>query len=117
MNMQQRSWRRFSEVFLVREQVRKANVEKQAALFHFWCMWFWRNVHRLGLGALLASAGCGKPEGAVSSASVSNVPPPFSITQAQPKLRTMKLWLGPLEIEAELALTNPEVVTGMMFRK
>ena len=117
MNMHPRSWRRFREVFSVREQATKANVEKRAALFHFGCMWFWRYVHRLAIGALLASAGCGKPEGTISSASVSNVPPPFPITQAQPKLRTMKLWLGPLEIEAELALTNPEVVTGMMFRK
>ena len=37
--------------------------------------------------------------------------------QAQPKLRTIKLWLGPQEIEAELALTPAEIITGMMFRQ
>jgi len=37
-------------------------------------------------------------------------------TEAQPKLRTMKLWLGPAEIVAELALTPREQQTGMMFR-
>ena len=37
-------------------------------------------------------------------------------TQAQPKLQTIKLWLGPEEITAELALTFKQMQTGMMFR-
>ena len=37
-------------------------------------------------------------------------------TQAQPKLRTMKFYLGAETIEAELALTAKEEQTGMMFR-
>ncbi|MCX6922448.1 MAG: DUF192 domain-containing protein [Verrucomicrobia bacterium] len=37
-------------------------------------------------------------------------------TAAQPKLQTMKLWLGAEEMEAELALTHQQVQTGMMFR-
>jgi uncharacterized protein len=41
---------------------------------------------------------------------------PAEPTQAQPKLQTMKLWLGPEEISAELALTPVEQQTGMMFR-
>ena len=36
--------------------------------------------------------------------------------QAQPKLQTMKLWLGPKEISAELALAPIQIQTGMMFR-
>jgi uncharacterized membrane protein (UPF0127 family) len=46
-------------------------------------------------------------------------PPPAASglpTQAQAKLRTMKLWLGAEEIVAELALTPIEQQTGMMFR-
>lgn len=35
---------------------------------------------------------------------------------AQPKLQTMKLWLGAEEMAAELALTAEQVQTGMMFR-
>lgn len=80
-------------------------------------MLLWRYVHLLAIGVALASTGCERPENNTSTATVSNVPPPFPVTRAQPKLRTMKLWLGPHEIEAELALTNPEVVAGMMFRK
>ena len=35
---------------------------------------------------------------------------------AQPKLRTVKLWLGPEEMTAEMAITEEQVRTGMMFR-
>jgi hypothetical protein len=37
-------------------------------------------------------------------------------TAAQPKLQTMKLWLGAEELVAELALTGQQTQTGMMFR-
>ena len=37
-------------------------------------------------------------------------------TAAQPKLETMKLWLGAEEMVAELALTGVQMQTGMMFR-
>ena len=37
-------------------------------------------------------------------------------TQAQPKLRTMKLYLGAETLDAELALTPKQEQTGMMFR-
>ena len=37
-------------------------------------------------------------------------------TKAQPKLRTIKLYVGSEVITAELALTEAEVRTGMMFR-
>jgi uncharacterized membrane protein (UPF0127 family) len=38
------------------------------------------------------------------------------LSHAQPKLRTMKLWMGASEIVAELAITQTEIATGMMFR-
>jgi len=37
-------------------------------------------------------------------------------TQAQPRLQTVKLYLGAETIEAELALTPRQIQTGMMFR-
>jgi uncharacterized protein len=37
-------------------------------------------------------------------------------TAAQPKLQAMKLWLGAEEMIAELALTEQQIRTGMMFR-
>jgi uncharacterized membrane protein (UPF0127 family) len=37
--------------------------------------------------------------------------------QPQPKLATIKLWLGSKEIAAEQALEPNEIQTGMMFRK
>jgi uncharacterized protein len=49
-------------------------------------------------------------------------PPPVNtghandIRQAQPALRTMKLWLGSEELTAELALTPDQQRVGMMFR-
>ena len=36
--------------------------------------------------------------------------------QAQPKLRTMKIYLGAETLDAELALNSQAVMTGMMFR-
>lgn len=36
--------------------------------------------------------------------------------QAQPKLQTLKLWMGPKELITELALTPNQWAAGMMFR-
>ena len=41
--------------------------------------------------------------------------PPF-LTHAQPRLQTMKLFIGLTEITAELALQPIEIYTGMMWR-
>ncbi len=41
---------------------------------------------------------------------------PGEPTQAQPKLQTMKLYIGSQEMIAELALTPQQIRTGMMFR-
>ena len=47
-------------------------------------------------------------------------PPPSSeipeATEAQPKLPTVKLYLGAETLDAEQALTGREQMTGMMFR-
>jgi hypothetical protein len=56
--------------------------------------------------------GCGKPvEGAANA-----VIDPTEPTQAQPKLQTMKIYIGQHEMIAELALTAEQQRTGMMFR-
>jgi uncharacterized membrane protein (UPF0127 family) len=72
------------------------------------------------LTGLVILTGCGKPPAGASPASVNTNSPspavPGEITEAQPKLRTMKLWLGPEQIEAEVAITMQQIRTGMMFR-
>ncbi|MGD1089437.1 MAG: DUF192 domain-containing protein [Verrucomicrobiota bacterium] len=48
-----------------------------------------------------------------------NAPPSpeaWEPTQAQPKLPTLKIYLGAETLDAELALTPKEEMTGMMFR-
>jgi hypothetical protein len=37
-------------------------------------------------------------------------------TNAQPKLPTIKLWIGPQEMITEMAVNEKEEMTGMMFR-
>jgi uncharacterized membrane protein (UPF0127 family) len=44
------------------------------------------------------------------------VPKPWEPTEAQPKLPTIKIYLGPETLDAEMALTPMETQTGMMFR-
>jgi len=60
-------------------------------------------------------AGCTKPD-----ASTTLNPPPsvddLLPTHAQPKLPTMKIYLGAEMLDAELALTEEQEMTGMMFR-
>lgn len=77
----------------------------------------------LAVLALLATlgmcGGCGKTPGSGDEAPGSGGVPgePAVPTKAQPRLQTLKLWIGPEELTAELALSNDEVRTGMMFRK
>lgn len=65
------------------------------------------------LPALLL-AGCGKagPPTTPAATSLDDILP----KHAQPKLRTMKIYLGAETLEAELALSAQEEMTGMMFR-
>jgi len=57
-------------------------------------------------------SGCQKPAAPLAGPVVN----PSLPTAAQPKLQTMKLWLGAEEMVAELALTGQQQQTGMMFR-
>ena len=57
-------------------------------------------------------AGCKKTEVAAAPPS----PEEWHPTEAQPKLPTMKIYLGAETLDAELALTQKEEMTGMMFR-
>jgi uncharacterized membrane protein (UPF0127 family) len=61
--------------------------------------------------ALLAGCGKSTPPAPMLTSPEDNLP-----TQAQPKLQTMKIYLGAETLDAELALTEREVMTGMMFR-
>jgi len=64
----------------------------------------------LAVVALLA--GCQKLEKTAAAAP----PEDWHPTQAQPKLPTMKIYLGAETLDTELALTEREEQTGVMFR-
>src|SRR5688572_4967744 len=76
------------------------------------------------LMALCGLASCGPAEtadrtskGPVRPPVTNTAPVSMHLNHAQPKLQTMKLWLGPKEVVAESALTRVQIETGMMFRK
>jgi len=70
------------------------------------------------LAGLLAvtTAGCDGPKVAPAPALATNAPRALHLSHAQPKLATIKLWVGPKEIEAEMCLTLQQLATGLMFR-
>jgi uncharacterized membrane protein (UPF0127 family) len=57
-------------------------------------------------------AGCHKSKNAAPTLSIDDRLP----THAQPKLPTIKIYLGAEQLDAELAHTEDQVHTGMMFR-
>jgi uncharacterized membrane protein (UPF0127 family) len=63
---------------------------------------------------LLVLAGCQKSTAPISTTPVIAFAEP---TEAQPKLPTVKLWIGPEQMDAEMCETPREEQTGMMFRK
>ena len=69
------------------------------------------NLFALALVATLF-AGCTKPSPPTSA----TVTLSAALPHAQPKLRTMKIYLGAEIFDAELALSDQEVETGLMFR-
>ena len=74
------------------------------------------NFLALLLGVMLL-AGCKKTEPAETpSASTPKSIDDILPKQAQPKLPTMKIYLGAETLDAELALTPKEEMTGMMYR-
>ena len=62
--------------------------------------------------AVALLAGCQKSADVAPPPSVDDLLP----KQAQPKLQTMKIYLGAETLDAELALNDQERMTGMMFR-
>lgn len=71
------------------------------------------------LALALVSGGC-KPAAATTPAPVASAPEIDPVhghlLHAQPKLKTLKVWLGDQEVVAEVAFQPTEVATGMMFR-
>jgi uncharacterized protein len=73
----------------------------------------WLMMRSLLLAMLLAAAaGCAKSVETTPAA----LSDPGLPTQAQPRLQTMKIYVGTEEMVAELALTPDQQRTGMMFR-
>ncbi len=74
------------------------------------------------LAAASLAAGCGQsappaaPPAAGAALNDPDPPIPGYPTAAQPKLATIKLWIGPEEMTTEMALTPIQEETGMMFR-
>ena len=73
-------------------------------------------VHLIILTMILA-LGCTQQQPEVRPAPKPVPPVAGDITEAQPKLLTIKLFVGAVEMEAEQALTARQIKTGMMFRK
>lgn len=78
---------------------------------------------------ILGAAGCqksglnaGVPAARTNALASTNAVPseesnhPY-LDHAQPKLRTVRLWIGAKELTSEVAMTMREISTGMMFRK
>jgi len=69
-----------------------------------------------GVAVCFLAGGCQKaPVAATPAPPAAQVAPPLP-TEAQPKLKTMKIYLGSEEMSVELALTDRQIQTGMMFR-
>lgn len=68
----------------------------------------------LRLAGLFILAGCDQPPAPISPVGVLGFAEP---TQAQPKLPSVKLYIGAEQMDAEMCATGLQVETGMMFRK
>jgi uncharacterized membrane protein (UPF0127 family) len=78
--------------------------------------WSW-----LVLAVGLMLCGCDNPPSPPASSApvapqVMQVTPEGHLDHAQPKLPTLKLWLGAEELATELCTTDVQRMTGMMFR-
>jgi hypothetical protein len=65
------------------------------------------------VAGMVLLSGCQKPAGSDGAAASvdSGIP-----THAQPRLATIKLWIGAEEMVSEMAVTETQERTGMMFR-
>lgn len=84
-----------------------------------------RLVLPLALFCALSIAGCGpqSPQpasnagaGSAASREPATSGPSAALDHAQPRLQTLKIYLGPKELNAEVALTDQQRMTGMMYR-
>ncbi len=79
-----------------------------------------RNMVQTGalLVLVLGISGCGRSASPPAEAAPAAVDksPKVHLDHAQPKLPTLRLWIGKLELTAEVARTTTEVATGMMYR-
>lgn len=83
-------------------------IENRGDFTQFWRVKFVRLIFAMAAAALLVT-GCDKP-------SPPAAPVPLEPTAAQARLATLKLYVGPAEITAEIASKPREIQTGMMFR-
>jgi uncharacterized membrane protein (UPF0127 family) len=91
---------------------RRTEIEKRAVIRQIGGV---KILNLFALSLAIALAGCSKPDPSTTL----NPPPSLDDllpTHAQPKLPTMKIYLGAETFDAELALTDEEEMTGMMFR-
>lgn len=82
-----------------------------------------RGLWLAALATLCVGAGCNKSgagAGGGGTGAASNAAPPSLEDQlpkqAQPKLQTLKFWVGAEELQTELALSGEQQMTGMMWR-
>ena len=79
-------------------------------------------MHFLVVFLLVITAGCekqpvAKPLPLPSPTNGISQTPPAEPTKAQPKLPTIKMYVGTVEMKVEQALTEVQIQTGMMFRE
>ena len=76
------------------------------------------NILILPVVAVLCAAGVGcQKSTATNSADTTNAPAGYFLPSGpQPMLQTMKIYLGPETLNAELALTAKQQATGLMYR-
>src|SRR5262245_9121969 len=74
----------------------------------------------IGAAALITFTCCHKPAAAppaAPAAAADDIDPVHKhLLHAQPKLPTIKVWLGDQVLETEVAARDVEIYTGMMFR-
>jgi uncharacterized membrane protein (UPF0127 family) len=99
----------FRAAILIR-RLPKSMVENRRGIREPQCMTWTRILAAAGCAAILC-VGCSERETTVSASGLRSLP-----TQAQPRLPTMKLYVGPSELRTEVARRPREIMTGMMFR-
>jgi uncharacterized membrane protein (UPF0127 family) len=75
-------------------------------------------LRRVAAGALLLLlGGCGRNE--IAGAPTNSAPQQTQsyLNHAQPRLPSIKLWIGAQEMVTEMCLTPTQTATGMMYRK